>query len=90
MRKGKLKSKFLFNAVSMWGYTAVLFTFFGVNFYLVGLHSYAQGEGLGKIPNGIIIAVLLFLGFTVLAAIRNKKYKKCISFSKFSLSANDA
>jgi len=60
----------------MWGYTAVLFTFFGVNFYLVGLHSYAQGEGLGKIPNGIIIAVLLFLGFTVLAAIRNKKYKK--------------
>jgi len=71
-----LKSKFLFNAVSMWGYTAVLFTFFGVNFYLVGLHSYAQGEGLGKIPNGIIIAVLLFLGFTVLAAIRNKKYKK--------------
>lgn len=71
-----LSSKFVFNVVNMWGYTAILFTFFGVNFYLVGLHSYAQGDGLGKIPNGLIITFLIFVLFTIFAAIRNKQYKK--------------
>lgn len=71
-----LGGKFLFNSVSMWSYSAIIFTFFGVNFYLVGLHSYAQGEGLGKIPNGLYIAVGVFILLNVVAAIRNKKYKK--------------
>jgi cytochrome c-type biogenesis protein CcsB len=74
-----LKSKFIFNAVSMWGYSAVLFTFFGVNFYLVGLHSYAQGEGLGRIPNSLIMTVLAFVLFTILAAWRNKVYKRSLN-----------
>ena len=73
-----LKGKFLFNAMSFWGYSAIIFTFFGVNFYLVGLHSYAQGEGLGTIPPGIIIAVVAFAVFTTVAAIRNKNYNKRI------------
>lgn len=71
-----LKGKFLFNAVSFWGYASIIFTFFGVNFYLVGLHSYAQGEGLGKIPNSIIITVIIFVVFTIIAALRNSQYKK--------------
>lgn len=71
-----LAGKFLFNTLSMWGYASILFTFFGVNFYLVGLHSYAQGEGLGKIPNSIVIIFVSFVLFTILAAIRNKQYKK--------------
>ncbi len=69
-----LKSKFVFNVVSLWGYSAILFTFFGVNFYLVGLHSYAQGEGLGRIPPSIIATVVIFVLFTVFASIRNKQY----------------
>jgi cytochrome c-type biogenesis protein CcsB len=71
-----MKGKFLFNAVSMWGYASILFTFFGVNFYLVGLHSYAQGEGLAKIPMSLIYTVIAFTLFTVIAAIRNYQYKK--------------
>ena len=71
-----LKSKFTFNVVSLWGYSAILFTFFGVNFYLVGLHSYAQGEGLGTIPSWIIITVIGFVLFTVLASLRNRQYVK--------------
>lgn len=79
-----LKSKFVFNVVSLWGYSAILFTFFGVNFYLVGLHSYAQGEGLGKIPPGIFLAVFLFIVFTVIAAIRNKMYSNKIKENELS------
>lgn len=73
-----LKSKFTFNVASVWGYSAILFTFFGVNFYLVGLHSYAQGEGLGTIPNSLILTVAIFVVFTILAAVRNKQYKNSL------------
>ena len=71
-----LAGKFLFNTVSFWGYSAILFTFFGVNFYLVGLHSYAQGDGLGTVPSGIIITVIVFAIFNVFAYLRNKAYLK--------------
>ncbi len=71
-----LKSKFTFNVASFWGYSAILFTFFGVNFYLVGLHSYAQGDGLGKFPTSIIVTTIIFALFTLLAWIRNRQYKK--------------
>jgi len=73
-----LKNKFTFNVASVWGYSAILFTFFGVNFYLVGLHSYAQGEGLGTIPTSLIVTVVIFILFTILAAFRNKQYKKSL------------
>jgi cytochrome c-type biogenesis protein CcsB len=72
----KMKSRFTFNLVGMWGYGAILFTFFGVNFYLVGLHSYAQGEGLGEIPFGLKLTVLIFIVFSVFAGLRNLDYKK--------------
>ncbi len=71
-----LSSKFTFNVASLWGYSAILFTFFGVNFYLVGLHSYAQGDGLAEIPTGLIIAVLIFVAFTIFAYIKYRGYKK--------------
>lgn len=69
-----LKSKFVFNLVSFWGYSAILFTFFGVNFVLVGLHSYAQGDGLGDIPAWILYTVLFFVAFSIFAYWRNKSY----------------
>lgn len=73
-----LKGKFLFNVVSMWGYVSILFTFFGVNFYLVGLHSYAQGEGLAEIPMGLVYTFLVFVAFTAIAAYRNKQYSRSL------------
>ena len=72
----KLNGKFVFNAVALWGYSAILFTFFGVNFMLVGLHSYAQGEGLGEFPNWLIVLIISFLIFTIFSGIRYKAYKK--------------
>ena len=70
-----LKSEFVFNTVSFWGYSAILFTFFGVNFVLVGLHSYAQpGDGIAEIPQWIYFTVASFILINVLASVRNKKY----------------
>lgn len=70
-----LKDKFTFNVVSLWGFTSILFTFFGVNFYLVGLHSYAQGEGLGEVPMWIFWTVFAFYVFTEYAAVQYRLYK---------------
>ena len=74
-----LKSKFLFNVVSLWGYSAILFTFFGVNFYLVGLHSYAQGEGLGTFPTWLWMVMISFIIFTIIAVLRNRIYSRHVN-----------
>ncbi|MFN6076812.1 MAG: cytochrome c biogenesis protein CcsA [Fluviicola sp.] len=71
-----MKSKLVFNIAAVWGYSAILFTFFGVNFILVGLHSYAQGDGAIAIPMFIWIIAFGFFLLTVYAAIKNKSYIK--------------
>src|SRR5690606_17170809 len=71
-----LSGKFTFNAVSLWSYSAILFTFFGVNFFLVGLHSYAQGDGLGKFPMGVVVGAVIVYFFTEFAGLQNRRYRK--------------
>jgi len=39
-----LRGKWVFNLMSMFAFLSILFTYYGVNFHLVGLHSYASGE----------------------------------------------
>lgn len=77
-----MKSKFVLNVASFWGYSTILFTFFGVNFMLVGLHSYAQGDGMPGFPNWLTITIIIFLGITVFAGIRNKQYKNRLNNGK--------
>ena len=69
-----LASKFTFNLVSFWSYGAIIFTFFGVNFYLVGLHSYAQGDGLAEVPDWIFYTVGCFVLFSIISSDRVKYY----------------
>lgn len=69
-----LKGKFAFNVASMWGYASILFTFFGVNFILVGLHSYANGDGSVNLPGYVWATIAGFLVLTIFAGVRNKKY----------------
>lgn len=69
-----LKDKFTFSVLSFWGYSSILFTFFGVNFYLVGLHSYANGDGLGEFPQWLIYMVVILYIFTEIASVQNQLY----------------
>ncbi|MEE1963265.1 cytochrome c biogenesis protein CcsA [Allomuricauda taeanensis] len=39
-----LRSKWIYNFASIVAYASIMMTYFGVNFYLVGLHSYASGD----------------------------------------------
>ena len=67
----KLKSNFVFNVASTWAYFSVLMTYFGVNYYLSGLHSYAAGDPV-PIPTWVYVAVATLLALTLLAS-RNRK-----------------
>ena len=39
-----LRNSWIFNLMAMYAFVSILFTYYGVNFHLVGLHSYASGE----------------------------------------------
>jgi len=67
-----LKSKFTFNLMAVVSYASILMTYFGVNYYLSGLHSYAKGEPQ-KTPNFVYYLVI---GIIVLGVLAFRKYKK--------------
>ncbi len=60
------KSLFAYNVLSLFGFSSVLMTYFGVNYYLSGLHSYAGGEAV-PIPAFVYISVILLLGLAFYA-----------------------
>ena len=68
-----LKSNFVFNVASTWAYFSVLMTYFGVNYYLSGLHSYAAGDPV-PIPMWVYYGVAGLFVLTLLAA-RNRHLK---------------
>ena len=43
---------------------------------LVGLHSYAQGEGLNQFPTWLTILIIVMAVFTALAYLRNRQMEK--------------
>ena len=53
----KLNNKWLFNLLSIISFGAILMTYFGVNFYLVGLHSYASGDKVIT-PNFVYLGIM--------------------------------
>jgi cytochrome c-type biogenesis protein CcsB len=66
-----LNGKFVFNLVSLWGFSSIIFTFFGVNFILVGLHSYAQGEGVATMPTWAWITIYAFILLSLVALVKH-------------------
>ena len=66
-----LKGVFIFNLMALLGISSVIMTYFGVNYYLAGLHSYAKGEANG-FPIGGYIAITIVTILAVWAGIRFK------------------
>ena len=66
-----LRGRWLYNLMSVLAFGSVLMTYFGVNFYLAGLHSYASGD---QILSFQFIAITLII-IAVLAFLAYRKYK---------------
>lgn len=65
------KGNFPVSVGALLGIGSVLMTYFGVNYYLSGLHSYAQGEA-APIPSGVYIAIAIVF-IVVVAAYFSEK-----------------
>lgn len=68
------KGKFLFNLLAILGVGVVIMTYFGVNYYLSGLHSYAAGDPL-PIPTFIPVTLIVIVIVAPIAYFRNKRFK---------------
>ena len=69
----KLRGLFAYNVATIFGLASVIMTYYGVNYYLSGLHSYATGDPV-PIPNWVYIAVISIIIICIIAAIRKRKY----------------
>jgi cytochrome c-type biogenesis protein CcsB len=63
----KLYSHYLFAVLSLLGFASILMTYFGVNFYLAGMHSYATGDPV-PIPGWVyvctfVVALLIIISY---------------------------
>ena len=67
-----LKSNFTFNVASILSFASIIMTYFGVNFYLAGLHSYAKDDQEISV---VFISITLLIIF-ILSLIAYPKYKK--------------
>ncbi|MBK7626613.1 MAG: c-type cytochrome biogenesis protein CcsB [Bacteroidales bacterium] len=70
-----MKDIFTFNLLSLFAFSSVLMTYFGVNYYLSGLHSYASGDSV-PVPAFVYITVILLAALSFIASSKYSKYKK--------------
>ena len=76
----KLKSIYTFNLLSLISFSTVIMTYFGVNYYLSGLHSYAKGDPV-PIPMFVYYTLTIIFLLAVFAFNRNLRWKKDMSNS---------
>ncbi len=70
----KLSSPFSFAVASTLAYSSIIMTYFGVNYYLSGMHSYATGD---PVPIPTFVYYTIAIVFIVIAlAFRNRKMEK--------------
>lgn len=70
----KMYTLYNFNLATLFGFASVAMTYFGVNYYLSGLHSYAAGDPV-PIPNWVYIAVVCVAIISLLAFWKNRKVR---------------
>ncbi len=69
-----LRSIYIFNFTAMVAFASVIMTYFGVNYYLSGLHSYAKGDPV-PIPDFVYYTVFAVIVVSLLAAYNEMKLK---------------
>jgi cytochrome c-type biogenesis protein CcsB len=67
-----MKETYTFNLLSLFALSSVLMTYFGVNYYLSGLHSYAGGDPV-PVPVFVYVAVGVLVAVAVTARYRYRQ-----------------
>ena len=70
-----LRGRWVFNVMAIFAFYSILMTYFGVNFYLTGLHSYASGDKVVT-PSFIYVSVVLLVILSIASYFQYKKHYK--------------
>lgn len=70
-----LRGRWTFNVFALFSYASIMMTYFGVNFYLSGLHSYASGDAPAT-PTFVWWITLFAVILSTVAYFRHKKFYK--------------
>ena len=68
-----LRGKWIFSVVSVLAFGSIMMTYFGVNFYLTGLHSYASGDKVIT-PNFVYYSLAFIVILSAGSYGKSKKY----------------
>ena len=69
-----LRGIFAFNFASLFGFATVIMTYFGVNYYLSGLHSYAAGDPV-PVPPAVYYTAIALTVLSIMAYFQWRKVK---------------
>lgn len=68
-----LRTKFTFNFASLISYSVIMMTYFGVNYYLSGLHSYAKGDPV-PVPMFVYYIIIVVAAVSLWAYFNNRRF----------------
>jgi cytochrome c-type biogenesis protein CcsB len=66
------KSAIVFNLASLWAFSSIVMTSFGVNYYLSGLHSYAAGDPV-PVPVWVYWVVAILFVVSVISVLKYRQ-----------------
>ena len=69
-----LRGFFAFNLATLFGMASIIMTYFGVNYYLSGLHSYAAGDPI-PVPTWVYVLSVSLTVLSMLAWISHRKFR---------------
>ncbi|MFY0627546.1 MAG: cytochrome c biogenesis protein CcsA [Reichenbachiella sp.] len=69
-----MNTQYIFSTASMFAFYSIMMTSFGVNYYLTGLHSYAQGDPL-PIPVFVYYVTAFLIVLSISAFFQKKRIK---------------
>lgn len=70
----KMNGLYTYNLATLFGMASVIMTYYGVNYYLSGLHSYAAGDPV-PVPQWVYITGASFMAIAAAAYWRKRKYR---------------
>jgi cytochrome c-type biogenesis protein CcsB len=68
-----MRGNYAFNVASVFGFFSIMMTYFGVNYFLGGIHSYAGGAAF-TMPWWVYLSVLSLFVVAVVSSGKNRKY----------------
>ena len=69
----QIYNEFNYSVISLMAFTSVLMTYFGVNYYLAGMHSYAKGDPV-PIPDFVPLTYTVLFIVIAVAALRDLSF----------------